>query len=91
MKIFGTHFVGQISFKIAILGTVKFVVNVEIGENGIAITATNVLMALAFHAIIAASQGHMQTHAKTRGFPHTRGRTRQRSGQPGLGIYQFFK
>ena len=61
MKFIGTHFAGQMSFKIAILGTVKFVANVEIGENGIAIIAINVLMALAFHAIIAATQGHMQT------------------------------
>jgi hypothetical protein len=60
MKFIGTHFVGQMLFKIAILGTVKFVADVEIGENGIAITAINVLMALAFHAIIAAAQGHMQ-------------------------------
>jgi hypothetical protein len=60
MKYIGTHFVGQMLFKIAILGTVKFVANVETGENGIAITATNVLMALAFHAIIAATQGRMQ-------------------------------
>ncbi len=49
------------SFRIAILGTVKFVAHVEIGGDGIAITAIDVLMALAFHAIIAASQGHMQT------------------------------
>jgi hypothetical protein len=52
------------SFRIAILGTVKFVAHVEIGGNGIAITAINVLMALAFHAIIAASQGHMQHRVK---------------------------
>ena len=61
MKIIGTHFVGRMSFRIVILGTVKFVAHVEIGGNGIAITAINVLMALAFHAIIAASQGHLQT------------------------------
>ena len=48
------------SFKIAILGTVKFVADVEIGENGIAITVINALMALAFHAIIAAAQVRMQ-------------------------------
>jgi hypothetical protein len=60
MKFIGTHFVGQMLFKMIILGTVKFVADVEIGENGIAITAINALMALAFHAIIAAAQGHMQ-------------------------------
>ncbi len=61
MKIIGTHFVGQKSFKITVLGIVKFVAYVEIGGNGIAITAINVRMALAFHAIIAATQGHMPT------------------------------
>jgi hypothetical protein len=52
------------SFRIAILGTVKFVAHVEIGGNGIAITAINVLMALAFHAIIAASQGQCRHRVK---------------------------
>ena len=61
MKIIGTHFVGRMSFRTAILGTVKFVAHVEIGGNGIAITAINVLMASAFHATIVSSQGHMRT------------------------------
>jgi hypothetical protein len=64
MKYIGTPFVGQMLFKIAILGTAKFVANVETGENGTVITAINVLMALAFHAIIAAAQGHMQIYSK---------------------------
>jgi hypothetical protein len=44
MKYIGTHFVGQMLFKITILGTVKFVANVE---TGIAMTAIIALMALA--------------------------------------------
>jgi len=67
MKIIGTHFVGQMSFKITVLGIVKFVAYVEIGGNGTARTAINVLTALAFHAIIVASQDHIQILCKMRG------------------------
>ncbi len=60
MKNIITRFVGRKSFKIVILGIVKSAVNVATGGNGIVKIAISVLMALVYHANIAASQGHFQ-------------------------------
>jgi hypothetical protein len=64
MKNIGTHFVGMKLFKIAILGIVKFVVNAEIGENGIAKIATGVRMESAFLASIVVKKAGMQIFNK---------------------------
>ena len=64
MRNIGTHFVGMKLFNIAILGIVKFVVNAEIGENGIVKIATGVRMELAFLASIVVKKAHMKIFNK---------------------------
>jgi hypothetical protein len=64
MKNIGTHSVGMKLFKIAILGIVKFAVNAEIGENGIAKIATGVRMELAVLASIVVKKARMQIFNK---------------------------